>query len=105
MKHIFPMYEGDSIIRSGMSASNAPTESEIAAKLSLEELHQLERDANRLRAEVMSGLFARAVRWISEIPARARQRAMDARVGNPSDVADLEYRLRSLERGDRASFV
>lgn len=95
-----PMYDGDSFIRPGMSRNEpATTRIEPVSDVpTVAELARIEREARRLRSEVVGGLFARLFGWLAGQHSRANQRAMERAIGRPTDAADLERRLRAFER-------
>lgn len=100
-----PMYEGDSYIRSGLShdeAAPGAAGQESGTLATVAELARIEREARRLRSEVVGGMIARFFAWASAHYHRANQRALERAIGRPTDPADLERRLRAFERRDRA---
>ena len=83
------MYEGDGIIRPGLSESPlAPRR-----RLAVSEVEAIMSDARKMRSEVAATLFKRFARWLSGAPARADQRVIERFFH-----ADLERRLRQLAR-------
>lgn len=96
-----PMYEGDSYIRPGLTRDEgspaAPGRAEASIPTVLE-LDRIEREARRLRSEVVGGLMARFFGWFAGRRASANQRALERAIGRPTDAADLEHRLRAFER-------
>ncbi len=112
MRLTAPMYEGDSVIRSGpaFSADEAPVAVEIATKVEPEPVEtavdtvfvlnsvEIEARARAMRAAYISakvaGLWDRFEAWL-EKGRRARDEAYLARAAN---LADLEMRMRKLER-------
>lgn len=100
-----PMYEGDSYIRPGLSRNEdaaAVPEQAVTPIPTVAELARIEREARRLRSEMVGGLLARFFNWLSGQHSRANQRALERAIGRPTDSADLERRLRAFERRDRA---
>jgi hypothetical protein len=94
-----PIYEGDGLLRRAPAASadriGDPSESLEASR---EQIMEVERMARRMRADVIAGLFARAFAWFDGAFWRAQQRDVEHYLAQASDAADLERRMRSLER-------
>ena len=80
-----PLYEGDGYIRPGPA-----------------DLDAIERQARALRAHAMAGLFARLIErlanWIERGARRSRQRSVEQFLAQATDHADLEHRIKRLER-------
>ncbi len=97
-----PMYEGDGFIRQGLSqpACNGvavePKAPESQPKI--DALLQLEKKARRLRSEHVSKLIQSMIKWIRDIPRRARQDSAERYLADATDHADVERRIRALER-------
>jgi hypothetical protein len=77
------MYEGDGILRKPNRWDR------IAA---------YERRARRLRAIYIGGLFARLLDWLESKARAAWRRRAEHYLAQASDLADLERRMRTLER-------
>ena len=97
-----PMYEGDGFIRQGLSQ---PIDNGIAAEPTAslfqpnsDALLQLEKEARCLRSEHMIKLIQSMINWIRDIPRRARQESAERYLADATDHADVERRIRSLER-------
>ncbi|MFM9885285.1 MAG: hypothetical protein ACKVQT_19855 [Burkholderiales bacterium] len=97
-----PMYEGDGFIRQGLSQ---PIDNGIAveptnplSQPNFEALMQLEKEARRLRSEHATKLIQSMIGWIRDIPRRARQASAERYLAGASDHADVERRIRNLER-------
>ncbi|MEO7403180.1 MAG: hypothetical protein ABIU95_05870 [Burkholderiales bacterium] len=79
-----------------MNSNELPTLGQLAA---------LDREARRMRSAVAGALLRRAYLWLAEMPMRLREQSIAQRIGQPTDVADLEHRLRQLERGQRPGYI
>lgn len=100
------MYEGDSIIRSPAtpqrpgSARPAPSLLEGMGKEAFGgpyvDFVEVEKRARRIRAQALSGLFARLFDWIDASVRRAKYRELEKYLGESTDLADLERRLRRI---------
>ncbi|MFN0302028.1 MAG: hypothetical protein ACKVQU_16930 [Burkholderiales bacterium] len=97
-----PMYEGDGFIRQGLSQ---PAGNGIAAEPkapqsqpNFDALLQLEKEARRLRGEHLSRLIQSMIKWVRDIPRRARQDRAERYLADATDHADVERRIRVLER-------
>jgi hypothetical protein len=103
-----PIYEGDGLLRDTLAraAARAPAGGERAATESLEPSHdqiqEIERLARQLRADVIADFVVGAFRWIERVLWRAQRRDVEHYLSQATDAADLERRMRSLER-QRAS--
>ena len=67
--------------------------------LNHEQMTAIEREARQMRARVIAVLFRRAGRAIERAFWRVRQRDIEKYLAKSSDHADLERRIRDLERG------
>ncbi len=97
MNFRLPMYEGDGFIRQGMSSNEAST---TASLLDSGELNRLETEARRIRAEYVGGLIKRLMQWLQEIPRAATRSRAERYLAGSTDHADVERRIRTLERGN-----
>ena len=118
MKLSLPMYDGDSIIRRGPTTEIESPSSSITINSTPELMHRnkaapklaeasgvhaVERQARRLRARALQAYAAGFWRWIGRSLANARNRREEAYLADAQSVAELETRLRKLERsGDLA---
>ncbi len=97
-----PMYEGDGFIRQGLSQ---PIDNGIAveptapvSQPNFEALLQLEKEARRLRSEYVGKSIQSMIKWIRDIPRRARQESTERYLADATDHADVERRIRTIER-------
>ncbi len=95
-----PMYEGDGFIHQGMSSPTDGTASTAApaSSPSIDELQGLEREARRLRSEYVFALLGAIKAWFADIPRRARQDSAERYLSGATDHAEVERRIRALER-------
>ncbi len=99
-----PLYEGDSILRHGPAVSGAGVAATPEAEdlLQRNEFHfdrlELEKRARQLRTEYIGAFFRRVADAIDNWFERARQRERDVYLSQAMDHADLERRMRHLER-------
>ena len=63
--------------------------------------YEIEREARRLRGEVMAALLGRLYAWVKARIRRGRTSALDDYLARSSSLADVERRLRDVERGGR----
>lgn len=121
MKFETPMYEGDSILRRGPEVSMeesskadstpemvqrkitpeqaAPAaEPQPAGPLAVD-IFEIERRARALRAAAIQSALANLSRWLERSFETARRRRIDEYLARARSVADLEARLRRLDRG------
>jgi hypothetical protein len=99
-----PIYEGDGLLRDALAraAAPAPTGRERPATESLEpphaEIAEIERLARQMRADAIADFFAGVFRWLDRVLWRAQQRDVEHYLSQATDAADLERRMRTLER-------
>ena len=114
MKLQLPLYEGDSIIRYGPTTSPEPVtgprqahstpkilqRSSPPAPTSLPALDipEIEARARALRAVAIAEMAGRAWTWLGTYFERARRRRQEEYLARSQSLAELEYRLRKLER-------
>ena len=79
-----------------MNSNELPTVGQLAT---------LDHKARQMRSAVVGALLQRAYLWFAEMPMRLREQSIAQRIGQPTDVADLEHRLRQLERGQRPGYI
>lgn len=93
MKIAYPLYEGDGYLHyrgTRTSQSKTPTEGV--------DLRAIEQRARALRREVISSLLARFGDWLKAKLQSGRRRDVEAYLARATDHADLERRLREVER-------
>jgi hypothetical protein len=106
-----PLYEGDGLIHrwvgskrvAGALAKSANRAQRDAEKLpnanrQISDFASIERAARQMRAEAIAWFVRNALERIERWARRARQRDSDAFLAQSTDLADLERRIRLLER-------
>jgi len=118
-----PIYEGDGLLHDALERAarpatvrierrariererTAPAVETVAAAPTREEIWEIERRARALRAEAIADLFSRLFRAVANVFRaaerslyRAHQRDIEHYLAQATDNADLERRLRELER-------
>jgi hypothetical protein len=107
MKRDFPLYEGDGFIR-----NPAPSESSLLEEAGrtafagpFVDFAEIEKRARRTRAEALGRMFARLIDWIDARIRRAKYRELKKYLGESTDLADLERRLRGMGAEQRSHFA
>jgi hypothetical protein len=114
MKLQLPLYEGDSIIRYGPTTSPDPVAGQrqthstpkILQRSSMPtatsgaalDISEIEARARALRAAAIAEMAGRAWTWLGTYFERARRRRQEEYLARSQNLADLEHRLRKLER-------
>jgi len=114
MKIQLPLYEGDSIIRYGPTTSPDPVAGQQQAHSTPKipqrsstpaatsgcalDLPEIEARARALRAAAIAEMVSRAWRWLGTYFERARRRREEEYLARSQNLAELEHRLRKLER-------
>ena len=114
MKLQLPLYEGDSIIRYGPTTSPDPVAGQQQAHSTPKipqrsstpaatsgcalDLPEIEARARALRAAAIAEMVSRAWRWLGTYFERARRRREEEYLARSQNLAELEHRLRKLER-------
>ncbi|MCZ7565014.1 MAG: DUF3563 domain-containing protein [Burkholderiales bacterium] len=108
-----PIYEGDGLLREALANAASKPAPERRAETPIDafdpashDLWAIERRAREMRAEAFAGLLSRFFgkifgalgRWAE----RARQRDVERYLAKATDNADLERRLREIERTGHA---
>jgi hypothetical protein len=109
-----PIYEGDGLLRDALARAAKPTPPEAAPVAPAEavaepdplreDILDIERRARELRAKAIGDLFSRFFRAIEHSLWRAQQRDMEDYLAQATDNADLERRMRNLERSEFYGF-
>ncbi len=114
MKYAIPMYEGDSIIRRGPEPKIEAPKAVISTDSTPEMLQRkinspaesltvdtvaIERQARALRAAAVRSTLASFWSWVERVFETARRRRIEEYLARAQSVAELETRLRKLERG------
>jgi hypothetical protein len=90
------LYEGDGLLRDALA--RAAARGAESSEPSHAQTAEIERLARQMRADVIGGLFARVFDWLDRAFWRAHQRDVEHYLAQASDAADLERRMRMLER-------
>ncbi len=109
MKFRYPPYEGDSIVRP-LEDENSTQLNSVDSGLSSAEMvrrditfagdyQKIAAEARILRQVAVRDLVGRLWAWLEKSFARAERRRNEALLSKATDHADLERRLRRLERG------
>ncbi len=114
MKLQLPLYEGDSIIRYGPTTSPEPVagrqQAHSTPKLPRRskardqapegalDFAAIEASARALRAAAIAEMAGRAWTWLGTYFERARRRRQEEYLARAQNLAELEHRLRKLER-------
>jgi hypothetical protein len=98
-----PIYEGDALAREALAKAAQPAPAPARLDPIGADLAEIERRARELRAEVIADLFARLFRAIERALWRAQQRDVEHYLSQATDAADLERRMRELERSPRSA--
>jgi len=114
MKYAIPMYDGDSIIRPGpepktetpvavIRTHSTPEMVQRKTSSSAEpqrvDIADIERQARALRAATVRAALASFWAWVERSFETARRRRVEDYLARSQSVAELEARLRQLERG------
>jgi hypothetical protein len=107
MKLQLPLYEGDSIIRYGPTTSPDAVAGQQQAhstpkilqrSLPALDIPEIEARARALRAVAIAEMAGRAWTWLGTYFERARRRRQEEYLARAQNLAELEHRLRKLER-------
>jgi hypothetical protein len=109
MKHEVPLYEGDSIIRHGPSTppetrsgkEQVDSTADLLRRTKTPdalELIEIEARARALRAATIADLLGRFWTWLGMRLERAHRRRVEEYLARAQNLAELERRLRKLER-------
>ena len=112
-----PIHDGDTVLREALAKVARPAPRAVERSVadittapqargpSHADILEIERRARALRAELIAGLFSRFFRWIERAFWRAQQRDVEHYLSQATDAADLERRMRTLERSARAGVL
>ena len=114
MKLQLPLYEGDSIIRHGPTTSPEPVADQLqthstpkilrrsralaAPSRPALDIAEIEARARALRAAAIADLVSCAWSWLGGSFERGRRRREEEYLARAQNLAELEHRLRKLER-------
>lgn len=98
MKRDFPLYEGDGFIRHPAAPEGSLLEDagKTAFAGPFVDFAEIEKRARRDRSVALGGIFSRLFDWIEASVRRAKYRELEKYLGESTDLADLERRLRRL---------
>ena len=98
MRRGFPMYEGDGFIRNPAMPEGSLLEDTGKTTFTgpFVDFAEIEKRARRSRAAALGGMFARLVDRIDASIRRAKYRELEKYLGESTDLADLERRLRRI---------
>jgi hypothetical protein len=88
---VHPWYASKRVARGGARLAKA-------AERAAPDIVSVERTARRLRAAAIASLLERFFDWIDRSARNARRRRVEEYLAQSTDAADLERRMRQLER-------
>lgn len=97
VKNRMPMYEGDGFIHAGPTASNAANPPTRKPENS-PGIGEIEHQARKMRGEVIAELIGNFVAWVRRKALESRSAALDDYLSHSTSLADIERRLREVER-------
>jgi uncharacterized protein DUF3563 len=99
MRIAYPLYEGDGYLhfRKSSAAGKAETPAGV-------DMRAVEQRARALRREVIAGLIDRFGQWLGAKLQSGRRREVEAYLAQSTDHADLERRLRDVERRSQLGY-
>ena len=98
MRAAYPLYEGDGYLH----YRNANVRSTADAETP--DWHVVEQRARELRREYIGQLFSRLTAWFEARLQNAKRRDVEDYLAKSTDHADLERRLKEVERGGRLGY-
>jgi hypothetical protein len=99
MRTTYPLYEGDGYLH--VRTGRAPGKAEQAAGVDMRAIEQKARD---LRRQAIADLVTRVGHWLRVKLQSARRREVEAYLAQSTDHADLERRLRDVERRNQLGY-
>jgi len=90
MRSIVPLYEGDGYLHYRAPATRKGAEPA--------DLRAIEQHARALRRDAVAAFFRRALEWFEAKLRNAQRRDVEDYLAQATDHADLERRLRDVER-------
>jgi hypothetical protein len=97
VKNGLPAYEGDGFIHAGLAAGgavNPPIDDANAGR----GIRELEQQARRMRGEAVAALLGKFIAWLRRKAMQSRSAALDEYLSRSTSLADIERRLREVER-------
>jgi hypothetical protein len=107
MKRDFPMYEGDGFVRNPAAPEGSLLEDagKTAFAGPFVDFAEIDKRARRKRVVFLGGMFARLFDRIDASIRRAKYRELEKYLGESTDLADLERRLRHIGTERRNLFA
>lgn len=96
VRNRLPMYEGDGFIHAGLTAGRAPDPTRSGE--GRRRVRDPEGEAWRLRGEFIADLLGKLVAWVRHKAMQSRSAALDDYLSRSTSLADIERRLRQVER-------
>jgi len=100
-----PIRPSDDLLQVALANAATPARSRAIPEPAHADVQEIERRAREMRAELVADLFSRLFRWIERSLWRARQRDVEHYLSQATDAADLERRMRALERLPRSDVL
>jgi Protein of unknown function (DUF3563) len=97
MRVAYPLYEGDGYLHFRPAAAPEKAETRV-------DVRAIEARARAIRREAIADLFARLGQWLQAKLQSARRREVEAYLAQSTDHADLERRLRDVERKNQLGY-
>lgn len=97
VKDRLPVYEGDGFIHAGLPAHSTVNSPGRQAKRA-PGIRDPEGEAWRLRGEVIADLLCKCAAWARRKALQSRSAALDEYLSHSTSLADIERRLREVER-------
>jgi hypothetical protein len=99
MRVTYPLYEGDGYLHFRGTNTAKPATATVGV-----DVRALDERAHALRRDAISGLFARLGQWLETVLQSGRRRDVEAYLAQSTDHADLERRLRDVERKNELGY-
>jgi hypothetical protein len=103
MRTAIPLYEGDGYLHYRDAPVLAPAAQQNAEAGNLDR-RAIELQARALRREAIASMFRRLIGWIETKLQNAERRDVEAYLAQATDHADLERRLKEVERKNRFEY-
>ena len=98
MRITYPLYEGDGYLH--LRAASAARKRELTAA----DIRAIDARAHAARREALSALLVRFGQWLESKLRPGPRRDVEAYLAQSTDHADLERRLRDIERRDQLGY-
>jgi hypothetical protein len=99
MRTNYPLYEGDGYLHYRDAGASPKRET-----LAVTDVRAIEQRARALRSQAVAALLARFGRWLEAKLQPAPRREVEAYLAQSTDHADLERRLRDVERRNQLGY-